>query len=64
MMLGHNFSKAYCIGMLRNADDVMSLTRNGVPFAKTLPTSDINTLVFCAESAVLLPYSNGYITCR
>ena len=64
MILGHNFSKAYCIGMLWNADDVMSLTRNGIPFAETLPTSYINTLVFCAESEVLLPYCNGYITCR
>ena len=42
----------------------MSLTRNGMPFAETLPTSDINALVFCMESAVLPPYSNGYITCR
>ena len=47
MILGHNFSKAYHIGMLWNADDVMSLTRNGMPFAETLPTSDINALVFC-----------------
>ena len=64
MIFGHNFSKAYCIGMLWIADDVMSLTRNGMPFAETLPTSDINALVFCMESAILLPYSNGYITCR
>ena len=28
MTLGDNFSKAYHIGMLQNADDVMSLTRN------------------------------------
>ena len=62
MILGHNFSKAYHIGMLWNADDVMSLTRYGVPFAKTLPTSDINALVFCMESAILLPFSYGYIT--
>ena len=64
MILGHNFSKAYSIGTLWKVDDVMSLTRNGIPFAETLPTSDINTLVFCAESVVLPPYSNGYITCR
>ena len=38
--------------MLWNADDVMSLTRNGIPFAETLPTSDINILVFCVESTV------------
>ena len=35
-----------------------------MPFAETLPTSDINALVFCTESVILLPYSNGHITCR
>ena len=50
--------------MLWNADDVMSLTRNGIPFAETLPTNDINALVFCVESTVIPPYSNGYIRCR
>ena len=64
MILGHNFSKAYHIGMLWNADYVMSLTRNGITFAETLPTSDITALVYCVESAVLPPYSNGYVTCR
>ena len=64
VVLGHNFSKAYHIGTLWNADDVMSLTRNGMSFAEALPTSDINALVFCVESLVLSPYSNGYITCR
>ena len=64
MILGHNFSKAYHIGTVWNVDDVMSLTRNGIPFAETLPTHDINVLVFCAESAVLLPYSDGYVMCR
>ena len=64
MILGHNFSKAYHIGTLWNADDVMSLTRNGIPFADILPTNDINELVFCTESTVIPPYSNGYIRCR
>ena len=64
MILGHNFSKAYCIGMLWNANDVMSLTRNGMPFAKTLHIHDINVLVFCMESSVILPYSNGCIRCK
>ena len=64
MIPGHNFSKAYHISTLLNADYVMSLTRNGMPFAETLPTHDINALVFCMESTVLLPYSNGYIKCR
>ena len=35
IILGHNFSKAYHTGMLWNANDVMSLTRNGIPFAET-----------------------------
>ena len=42
----------------------MSLTRNGMPFDETLPTSDINALVFCVESTTILPYSNRYIKCR
>ena len=50
--------------MLWNVDDVMSLTRNGIPFAETLPTHDVNALVFCMESTVILPYSKGYIKCR
>ena len=61
MTLGHNFFKAYCIGTLWNANDVMSFTRNGMPFAETLPTHDVNALVFCMESSVILPYSNGNI---
>ena len=64
MILGHNFSKEYHIGMLWNADNVMSLTRNDIPFAEMLPTNDINALVFSVESTVILPYSNGYIKCR
>ena len=64
MILGHNFSKAYHIGTLWNADDVMSLTRNGIPFAEMLPSNYINALVFCMESTVIPPYSSGYIRCR
>ena len=64
MILGHTFSKAYCIGMLWNADDVMSLTRNGIPFAEKLPTNGVNALVFCTESTVIPTYSNGYIKCK
>ena len=47
MILGHIFSKAYHTDMPWNADDVLSLTRNGISFAETLPTNDINALVFC-----------------
>ena len=43
---------------------IMSVTRNGIPFAEMLHTSDINALVFCVESTVILPYANGYIRCR
>ena len=50
--------------MLWNADYVMSFTRNGVPFAETLPTNNINALVFCVESTVTPPYSDGYIQCK
>ena len=64
MILGHNFSKAFYIGTLWNVDDVMSLIRNRVPFAETLPTYNINVLVFCVESTVIPPYSNGYIQCK
>ena len=64
MILDHNFSKAYHIGMLWNVDDVLSLTRNGTPFAEMLPTYDVNALVSCMESTVIPPYSNGYIRCR
>ena len=52
------------MALLWNADDVMSLTRNGIPFAETLPTNDINALVLFMESTVIPPYSNGYIRCR
>ena len=64
MILGTNFSKAYHIGMLWNGDDVMSPTRNGIPFAETLPTNDINALVFGMEPTAIPPYSNMYIRCR
>ena len=50
--------------MFWNVDDVISLTRNGIPLAETLPTNNINALVFCTESTVIPPYSNGYIRCR
>ena len=45
-------------------DDIMSLRRNGKPFAEALPTNDVNALVFCAESTVIPPYSNGYLKCK
>ena len=50
--------------MLWNVDDVRSLAGNGISFAETLPTHDINALVLCMESTAIPPYSNGYIRCR
>ena len=41
----------------------MSLTKNGIPFAETLPTNDFNKIVFCVESTIP-PYSNGYVKCK
>ena len=46
LISGHNFAQTFHIGTLWNANDVMSLTRNGKPFADTLHTDDINALVF------------------
>ena len=42
----------------------MYLTRHGKPFEQTIPSSTINALVFCTESIVIPPYSNGYIQCK
>ena len=53
MILGHKFLKAYHFGMLCKMDNVMSLTRNGIPFTEMLPTNDINALEFCTESTVI-----------
>ena len=64
MILDHNFSKAYHIGTLWNADDVTFLTRNGIPLAETLPKNGINAFMICMESTVISPYSNGYVKCR
>ena len=56
MIIRHIFSKACHIGMDWNEDDMMSLTRNGKPFAESLPTNNVNALVFCAEPTVIPPY--------
>ena len=55
LILGHNFAHTFHIGTLWNVNDVMSLTRNGKPFADTLHTDDINDLVFSTESIVTHP---------
>ena len=44
LILGHNFAQTFHIGTHWKANDVMSLTRNGKPFADTLHTNDINVL--------------------
>ena len=64
IILGHNFAKAFHIGTGWDQDDNMYLTRYGKPFEQTIPSSTINALVFCTESIVIPPYSNGYIQCR
>ena len=46
LILGHNFAQTFHIGTHWNANDVMSLTRNGKPFEDTLHTNNINALVF------------------
>ena len=64
LILGHNFAQTFHIGTLWNANDVISLTRNGKPFADTLHTDDINALVFSTESTVIPPFSNAFIKCK
>ena len=64
IILGHNFAKAFHIGTWWDQDDNMYLTRYGKPFEQTIPSSTINALVFCTESMVIPPYSNGYIQCK
>ena len=64
IILGHNFAKASPKGTWWDQDDNMYLSRHGKPFEQTIPSSTINTLVFCTESIVIPPYSNGYIQCK
>ena len=61
IILGHNFAKAFHRGTWWDQDDNMYLTRYGKPFEQTIPSRTINALVFCTESIVIPPYSNGYI---
>ena len=64
MILGHNFAQTFHIGTHWNANDVMSLTRYGKPFADTLHTNDINALIFSTESIVIPAFSNAFIKCK
>ena len=64
LILGHNFAQTFHIGTHWNANDVMSLTRNGKPFADTLNLNDINALFFSTESIVIPPFSNAFIKCK
>ena len=61
LILGHNCAQTFHIATLWNANDVMSLTRNGKPFAYTLPTNDINAQVLSLESIVIPPFSNPFM---
>ena len=64
MILGLNFQKAYHIGTYWMPDDSVYLTLNGEPFAETEPIHDLNALIFCAETTIIPPFSNGYIPCK
>ena len=64
IILGHNLAKAFQIGTWWDLDDIMYLKRHGKPFELTIPSSTINALVFCTESIVIPPYSNGNIQCK
>ena len=63
LILGYNFSKAFHIGTTWSADDTMSLTHQGKTIAQTIPTKQINFIVFCCESTVIPPLSNARIKC-
>ena len=62
-ILGYNFPKAFHIGTTWSADDTMSLTHQGKTIAQTIPTKEINSIVFCCESTVIPPLSNAKIKC-
>ena len=64
MILGLNFQKAYHIGTYWMPDDSLYLTLNVEPFAETEPIHDLNVLIFCAETTIIPPFSNGYIPCK
>ena len=64
IILGHIFAKAFHIGTWWHQDDIMYLTRHGKPIEQTMPSSTINALLFCTESIVIPPYSNGHIQCK
>ena len=60
----HNFCNTFNIGTIWTAADGMSLTYEGKPIAQCIRRKVINALVFCAESIVILPYSNAKIPCK
>ena len=62
-ILGHNFSRAFHIGTTWSPDDIMSLTYEGRPIAQTIPTRQINSIVFCCERTIIPPFSNAKIRC-
>ena len=64
VIIGHNFCNTFNIGTILTAADVMSLTYEGKPIAQCIRTKGINTLVICADSIVIPPYSNAKIPCK
>ena len=64
IIIGHNFCNTLNIGTVWSAPDIMSLTYEGKTIAQCVRSKGINALVFCAESTVIPPFSNGKIPCR
>ena len=64
IILGHNLAKTFHTCTWWDQDYTVYFRRNGKPFVQTIPTSNINALVFCTESTIIPPSSNGYIKCK
>ena len=65
VILGHKFAKALHIGTWWDQpNDIEYLMLNGKPVEQIIPSSTIKALVFCTESTIIPPYSNGYIPCK
>ena len=60
-ILGDNFSRSFHIGTTWSPDDIMFLTYEGRPIAQTIPTRQINSIVFYCESTIIPPFSNAKI---
>ena len=61
---GHNFCNTLNIGTVWTSPDILSFTYDSQTIEQCVRTKGINALVFCAESTVILPFSNAKIPCR